>query len=309
MNKVAFSDAAQALALRAVVGFIRRRTPAGASRLGGGIARWIGPWLPTSRVAAQNLRMAMPELGAAQHKRIIAEAWENLGATAAELMVLGDLRESATGPGYEMIGWDEHVAPVLAKGGPSISFTAHIGNWEIIPPAAFARGVDIGFMYRAASNRHVDALILRLREANFGRKISMFPKGAVGARQAYAHLVRGGHLAMLVDQKLDNGIAVPFFGHPAMTTQAMAAFALRFRCPVLPVHVVREGPARLRVIFEPPMELPDTGDKESDILTLTTQMNTVLEHWIREKPGAWLWLHRRWPKACYQSADHNNSGG
>ena len=301
MNKAALSDVALALALRAVVGFMQRLTPVTASRLGGSIARWIGPWLPVTRVAVQNLRLAMPELDAASHQKVIAEVWENLGATAAELVRLGDLRECVTGPGYEMLGWEENVAPVLAKGGPSISFTGHIGNWEIIPRAAFARGVEIGFMYRAASNRRVNDLIQSLRGESSERKLVMFPKGALGARQAYAHLLRGGHLGMLVDQKLDNGIAVPFFGRPAMTTQAMAAFALRFRCPVLPVHVVREGPARLRVIFEPPMELPDTGDKESDILTLTTQMNTVLEHWIREKPGAWLWLHRRWPKACYQS--------
>ena len=73
-------------------------------------------------------------------------------------------------------------------------------------------------------------------------------KGSAGAREALAHLRRGGVLGMLVDQKLNEGLAVPFFGRPAMTTPALAQFALRFRCPVIPVHPVRLGPARFRVI-------------------------------------------------------------
>jgi KDO2-lipid IV(A) lauroyltransferase len=108
--------------------------------------------------------------------------------------------------------------------------------------------------------------------------------------------MRGGHLGLLNDQKLDNGIAAPFFGRDAMTAPALASFALKFRCPVFPVHVVREGPARLNVIFEAPIPLPDTGDKQADVLALTTTANAILERWIREVPGSWLWLHRRWPK-------------
>ena len=76
----------------------------------------------------------------------------------------------------------------------------------------------------------------------------------------------------------------------------MATFALRFRCPVIPIHVVRLGPARFRVICEPPMPLPSTGDGPADVFTLTAAVNATLERWIRETPADWLWLHRRWPR-------------
>ncbi len=290
----------EALAVRAALGILRRLPPATASALGGNVARLVGPLIPASRTADKNLRMAMPELNAAERRKIVAECWENLGCTTAELARIGDLHETASGPGYFVTGWEENVAPELAKGGPAIFFTGHIGNWEIIPPAGFARGSDVAFMYRAASNKLVDDMILKLREANFKRKVTMFPKGGTGARQAYGHMSRGGNLGLMVDQKLDNGISVPFFGREAMTAPAMASFALKFRCPVLPAYSVRVGPARLHVIFEEPMALPDTGDKERDVMTLTTEMNRTLERWIREKPGAWLWLHRRWPKDLYR---------
>jgi len=287
------SHRAEALLVRAGLALFRALPPAAASNLGGGIARAVGPLIPVSKVADRNLAAAMPELDKAARRRIVRDVWENLGRTVAELAHIGSLHETESGPGYHVTGW-EHVA--AAAGGPSIVLTGHIGNWEIIPPACYARGMDLAFMYRAASNPLVDDMILRLREANFKRKVTMFPKGGTGARGAYAHLMRRGHLGMLNDQKLDNGIPVPLFGRDAMTAPALASFALKFRCPVFPIHVVREGPARLHMIVEPAMTLPDSGNKEADILALTTEANRILERWIREIPGSWLWLHRRWPK-------------
>jgi KDO2-lipid IV(A) lauroyltransferase len=300
VSKVKFAHRAEAALVRAALWALRQPGPATASRMAGAIAGAIGPLIPVSRIADRNLQMALPEMDRAARRRTIREVWQNLGQTVAELVHIGALRETASGPGFCITGWDEHVAPHLAKGGPSIILTGHFGNWEIIPSAAYARGVDLAFMYRAASNPLVDDIILRLREANFGRKMLMFPKGGSGARQAYAHLARGGHLALLVDQKLDNGIPAPLFGREAMTTPALASFARKFKCPVFPVRVERIGPARLQVIWEAPMVLPATGDRERDIATATVAMNAILERWIREKPGAWLWLHRRWPKPLYK---------
>jgi KDO2-lipid IV(A) lauroyltransferase len=237
----------------------------------------------------------MPELCRAQRRRIVAETWENLGRTIAELAHLGQLRETESGPGYRISG-AEHLEHAAASGQPSLILTGHIGNWEVIPPAAFARGMELGFVYRTASNVLVDGLITRLRHADTRHKVKTFAKGSSGARGAYGHLLANGNLAMLVDQKLNNGIAVPFFDMPAMTAPGLAAFALKLHCLVIPVHVVREGPARLHVICEAPLILPNTGNRQADTLTLMTTANAILERWIREVPGSWLWLHRRWPK-------------
>ena len=111
-----------------------------------------------------------------------------------------------------------------------------------------------------------------------------------------AHLRAGGILAMLVDQKLNDGIEARFFGLPAMTAPAAAAFALHFRCPLIPAIARRTGPARLYLTIEPPLPLPDTDNRQADIATLTQSINDTLERWIRADPASWLWLHRRWKK-------------
>jgi KDO2-lipid IV(A) lauroyltransferase len=156
--------------------------------------------------------------------------------------------------------------------------------------------------YRPPDNPAMEQLVKELRRAATGAALPMFPKGAQGARAAMAHLMQGGCIGMLVDQKMNDGIAVDFFGRPAMTAPALAALALRFRCPVIPGHVERIGPARFRAVCEKPLPLPDSGDRATDIATLMRAVNACLERWVRERPDSWLWLHRRWGKELYVRA-------
>lgn len=273
----------------------------GASNLAGGIARTIGPWLPVSRVADMNLRRAMPELDQAGRRRIVRGVWDNLGRVMGEMPHMPDLGPSAAGAGWEFVG-AEHVLPLKDHPGPSIWISAHLGNWEAIPRAAAVDGMGFASFYRPIANPYIDALVLRMRVGAMGPDMPAFPKGAAGAREAVAWLRRGGRLGMLIDQKMNDGIAARLFGMTAMTTPAAAYFALRHRCPLIPGYVERLGPARFRLVCEAPLRLPDTGDRNADIAALTQTINDRLESWIRARPEQWLWLHRRWPKETPGSA-------
>ncbi len=275
--------------------------PASASNVAGWVASTVGPLLPVSRVARKNLQAAMPTLSSSERENIVRGAWESLGRTVGEFPHLGRLAENTTsGPGWAVEGV-AHLAALAARGGPAIFFSGHIGNWEILPRASAVHGLPCANFYRAAGNAGVDALIRRLRreaagQAATGQDMPFFPKGRAGARQALLHLKGGGFLAMLVDQKMNDGIEARFFGLPAMTAPAAASLALHFRCPLVPAVVRRAGPARFRLVVEAPLALPDSGDRARDVLILTQSVNDVLERWIRDAPNSWLWLHRRWPK-------------
>ena len=197
----------------------------------------------------------------------------------------------------------EHVEALARQGGPAILFTGHIGNWEVLPLAIARCGLTFATMYRPSDNKLIDQLVIELRREALGDEgAKLFPKGAQGARQALMHLRRGGNLGLLQDQKMNDGIEARFFGHKAMTASALAALALRLRCPVVPTYVYRTAPARFLVTYEPPLALPDSGDRAADVLALTQAVNDRLEAWIRAKPESWLWLHRRWPKELYQQS-------
>jgi Kdo2-lipid IVA lauroyltransferase/acyltransferase len=285
----------------AALALLRALPPAAAAGCAGRITRTIGPYLPISRVAEINLRLALPALDGKGRQRVIRDMWWNLGCTVGELAHLASLHRTPSGPGWEIEG-EQTLRAVAARGGPAIFFSGHIGNWELLLPAAAACGIRIAGMYRAAANPAVDAMINSIRRTAMGGEATLLPKGAAGARGALAHLANGGFLAILADQKMNDGISVPFFDRPAMTASALAALAFRFCCPVIPAHVERLGRARLRVIAEPPLELPATGDRATDIATLTRLVNAYLERWIRARPEDWLWLHRRYAKEEYGRA-------
>ena len=294
-------DGLQGLVLLGAIATLRRLGPVRASNVGGWLARIVGPHLSVSKVADRNLVHAFPELDAADRKRIIRGVWDNLGRTAAELPHLASFRRTASGPGWEITG-EQHVEALRRNGTQALFFSGHFGNWEMVLPIAGSLGLTVSGFYRAASNKTVDAIIQSMRQRALVPGVSMFAKGAAGARAALSHLQRGGSLGLLVDQKMNDGIAVPFFGRDAMTAPALAQFALRFGAPIIPVHVVRIGPARFRMICDEPMSVIPTGDRATDTGAITRAMNARLEDWIRADPSSWLWLHRRWPKTGPASA-------
>lgn len=282
----------EAGAARGAVALLRRLGPVRSSDLGGAIARAIGPLLPPSRTADRNLRRALPALDAAARRRVVRGVWDNLGRTACELPHLAQLGPTASGPGWEVAG-AEHLEALVRQGGPVLMFSGHLGNWEMLPPAAARCGLPIASIYRASSNAAVDGLVCGLRAAaNPGQPA--FPKGARGARDALAHLRRGGSMGLLVDQKMNDGIEARFFGLPAMTANALAGIAIGRGLPVVGANVIRLGPARCRLAVDPPLVVARTGDRAVDVLALTQAINDSLERWIRAWPEGWLWLHRRW---------------
>ncbi|HXP04356.1 MAG TPA: lauroyl acyltransferase [Stellaceae bacterium] len=261
-----------------------------ASALGGAIARRIGPHLGVSKRARLNLRAAMPALSEAEIDTVVRGMWDNLGRVAAEYPHLRKIKVFEPSGRVETRGL-EHLDAALAAERRVVLFSGHLGNWEIAALAGGQYGLDIAQIYRAANNPLFDRLIGRLR----GDQGELIPKGAVASRRAAATLRRGGHLSLLVDQKLNDGIAVPFFGRPAMTAPALALFALHFDCDVLPVRVERTGGAHFRLTIYPKLPLPRSGNRDAGVLALMTAVNRTLEGWIRERPEQWFWLHRRWP--------------
>jgi KDO2-lipid IV(A) lauroyltransferase len=261
-----------------------------ASAIGGALGRLIGPLLGISGQARRNLQRALPELSDREISGIVAAMWDNLGRVAAEYPHLREIRVFERGGRVETHGF-EHIDRAIAAGRRMIIFSAHIANWEIGMLAAVQYGIRVAQIYRAANNPLVDRMITRFR----GEGGELIPKGAVAARRAVATLRHGAHLTMLADQKLNDGIPVPFFGRPAMTTSALASLALRFDCDVLPARVERLKGAHFRLTVFPALPLRRSGNPHADVADLMAQVNAVLESWVRDCPEQWFWVHHRWP--------------
>ena len=281
----------EAALLWSMLGLFRLVGIDAASAVGGAVGRTIGPLMAKNRLARANLNACFPDKSDAEIAAITRAMWDNLGRFMGEMPHLCDL-DVYGGDRVEVVMAPEAEAAVAAST-PVIFFTAHFGNWEVSPLLATQRGIDTTLVYRQASNPWSERLIQHWREKRGGHWV---PKGREGARAIVAALSKGGALAILADQKFNEGLAVPFFGRPAMTAPAIAELALKYAAPLVPVRVERLGGARFRVVVLPPMALPDTGSRKDDVMAILTAINGLFETWIRERPGHWLWIHRRWPK-------------
>src|SRR5262244_1191171 len=242
-----------------------------ASTLGGALARRIGPFLGVSKHARRNVCRAFPELSETEIARVVAGMWDNLGRVAAEYPHLAKIRVFEPGGRVETHGF-EHVDRAVAAGRQMIVFSGHIANWEIGMLAGAQHGISVAQIYRALNNPLMDRMIARFR----GDSGEFIPKGAIAARSAIAALRRGTHLGLLADQKMNDGIPVPFFGRPAMTARALAVLALRFDCDVLPLRVERLDGARFRLTVFPPLPLPRSGELHANAAALLARVNAIL---------------------------------
>lgn len=260
-----------------------------ASAVGGFIGRKIGPRTGASRRVVRNLRGAMPENDEAENRRILVGMWDNLGRAAAEYPHLAWICAEKSHR-VELVN-GEALTRLSHGGKPAIFFGGHFANWEVGPSMIHRMlGGSLVSVFRAPNNPWTARLLRRWLPPR--RTVA---KGRAGGRELLNHLRGGGHLAMLVDQKMNDGIAVPFFGRDAMTAPAIARFSSRFHCPIVPVRVERLVGARFRFTVLPPIDIADTEDAAADVLARMTRINAEVERWVRACPEQWLWVHRRWP--------------
>ena len=270
------------------VGLLNKQT---ASNLGGWLGRNVGPWIGVSKTAKNNLRLAFPDWSEEQLNQTVRAVWDNFGRTVFEFPHLPAFTCDGPNPDIEVIGVDI-IERLRDDGLPGFFFSAHLANWEVLALTALHHGIDLDLIYRAPNNPMVEDLLQKRHPGNG----ELIPKGPSGARRLLTRLSAGKHFGIMIDQKMNDGISIPLFGRPAMTAPGLAQLAFKSDCPVVPSRVTRLGAARFRVIIEEPLKFNRSADKQADIEAAMIRVNVILESWIRERPGEWLWLHNRWPR-------------
>jgi KDO2-lipid IV(A) lauroyltransferase len=264
-----------------------------ASRLGGWIGRNIFPLLPPDRVARANLALAFPEKSFDEHNEIRRVMWDNLGRVVGEYPHLGAFSPKGEDPriGYS---FPPGLTAESLMGKPLMFLSGHFANWEMMPILAHQVGFEAATVVRPPNNPYVADWVARQRRIN-GPATLIAKHNA--ARSMLSQLRGDKSLCMLVDQKLREGIAVPFFGRDAMTTPAPAALALKTGAHIVIASNRRLPGARFHVTVHEVVDFTPTGDDGKDIQALTALVTDRLEKIIREDPGQWLWIHNRWPTA------------
>jgi KDO2-lipid IV(A) lauroyltransferase len=285
----------QAAAFSGLFAVLRALGVERASGFGGRLLRTLGPLTGTHKTVTRNLRIAFPEMDPAERERLAIDQWEQTGRTFAELAVMDRLTPESGR--IDIVGL-ERLHAIRDAGRPVVLVSGHLANFEVMAAVIMAAGVPCQVTYRAANNPYVDALIRQSRE-RYGIKL-FAPKGD-GTRELMAGMKRGESIALLVDQKYNQGPEVEFFGQPVNASPGAARLALKFGTVMQPLSVTRLPGVRFRVTAHEPILVPDTGDKAADVLAGVQAVNRFVEDRVREHPVDWFWVHKRWPAKVYEA--------
>lgn len=290
-------------AFDALVWTLRLLSVDAASAFGGWLLRTLGPLTGTHRVAERNLRIAFPDMDEAGRRRLLRAQWDNTGRTFVELQMM-DRLTPASGR-LEIVGV-ERLAAIRDGDGPVVFVSGHFANFELMPAVILDAGIPCQITYRPTNNPHVDASMKKSR-ARYGVKL-FAPKGE-SARELMEALKRGESVALMNDQKFNQGLLAPFFGVPAATAPGPTRLALQYDTVLQPLSAERLEGARFRVTVHEPIRLARTGDKARDIAAGVEAVNAFVEARVRERPEDWFWVHKRWPNEAYAALPQGERPG
>ncbi|MEP1142787.1 MAG: lysophospholipid acyltransferase family protein [Henriciella sp.] len=271
--------------------------PDRASNFLGWLLKSVAPLFSQNKTVKRNLHLAFPEMPQEERDLLAAAAWENVGRTAGELPHLPKI-DPYNGERVEVVG-AEHLDAIESADMGAVFVSGHLANWEVMAAVICNRPVDCLITYRALNNPHIDRKLNKVRH-DYGIGV-LTPKG-LGTREVMRALGKKRSVALLNDQKFNQGLPVKFFGHDAMTAPGPSRLALKYGVPIVFVTTRRTGPARFKVTVHPPFMPDNTGNTETDVRNCVERITELLEEEVRANPEQWFWQHRRWPKEAWRDA-------
>jgi KDO2-lipid IV(A) lauroyltransferase len=232
----------------------------------------------------RELRRIFPDMPRSDRMKIGRSMGRKMGQTLFEIYHCAEFLAQnnsfrISGPGLKTL------KNARAKGKGALIVSGHFGQWEAIRGVLIAEGLETGAVYRPQSNRHYQR---RLSSGIQGGGQPIVQTGSNGTREMIRHLKKGGFIAILLDEKSDDGAKLPFLGQPALTSLAAARLALKYDLVMVPAFGLRVGDGQeFEVQFE--SEIP-----HSDVLKMTQKFNDLLSARILEHPEQWYWLLQRW---------------
>ena len=284
-----FEDPLVGLSVGAICGMMWFLPLPLARRMGAGIGSVIYLFARTrNKIALKNMSVGLPDKTEAERREIVKKMWRHFGMLFAESAHGTEILKKSHRKNMEWV----REAQKQGKGG--FICTAHFGGWEFDVAKLVGPDFHLNPVYRRANNPWLNKILFERRP---GVKI---PKGAAGARLMLETLNKGDFIAILCDQKLREGMEIPFFGKPAMTATAMVSLAIKKEAPIFMVKGVRGQDNIYTFSVEKKIEIPKGLSYQDTLRVVMTEVNSIYWDWIKENPDQYLWIHRRFEKSFYK---------
>ena len=247
----------------------------------------IGPLFRSNKIIFSNLETAFPNLKTIARKKIIKEMWKNYGRILAEYVFIKDFRIQKLSQNIEVEG--QEVLEEIKKNNETVIFiSGHFNNFELMAMHIDKSGVNLAAIYRPLNNKYLNKIMEKIRKDYICKK--QIKKGIAGTKLLLKYFKEGTSLALMVDQRVSEGVKCDFFAKQASTTTIPAQFIKKFRCRVVPVYIERINNVNFKLIINKPIKFSESESTNS----ITLELNKLLEKMIIKNPSQWIWSHNRW---------------
>ena len=258
-----------------------------ASYLSSKIMSIVGPIFRSKDLIKTNILKALPDLNDKEIENISKKMWSNYGRILAEYIFIKNFRRSSLNHKIKING-QEILDKIKKNNEPVIFISGHFNNFELMAMHIEKSGINLAAVYRPLNNKFLNLIMEKIRKEHICK--NQIKKGITGTKQLLSFFKGGSSIALMIDQRVSQGIKSNFFGHKAFTTTIPAQFVKKFKCKVVPIYIERTKSFNFNLTVHNPIEYSDNDTIES----ITSNLNELLEKMILNNPEQWIWSHNRW---------------
>ncbi|MDC3203992.1 lysophospholipid acyltransferase family protein [Candidatus Pelagibacter sp.] len=261
--------------------------PRTSSVIGGKLFEFIGPLFKSKNIIEKNIRIVFPNKNSNEVSNIKKLMWNNYGRVFAEYMFIKDFRAEKLASNIKVQG--QEILNEIKKNNQSVVFiSGHFANFELMAMHLEKTGIEVAAIYRPLNNIFVNKIMESIRK-NYICK-NQIKKGLGGVKKLLDLKKKNFSTALMIDQRVSEGIESDFFNKKALTTTIPAQLVKKFGIPVVPIHIERINDINFKITISKPVHF----SSETSLKEITDRLNIILEKMLIINPSQWIWSHNRW---------------
>ena len=261
--------------------------PTLSSNLSGKIFELIGPFFRSKKIIQTNIKRGIPNINSKNLENLTKLMWNNYGRLFAEYIFIKDFRYGKLAKKIQIEG-QETVDKIKVSNKQVIFISGHFSNFELMAMYLEKTGIKLSTIYRPLNNIFLNGIMEGIRE-KFVCKYQI-KKGIGGLKKLISLKKKNFSTALMIDQRVSEGVLSNFFNQKAFTTTIPAQLAKKFNIPIVPVYIERIEGLNFKISIYDPISF----SKEDSIENITFKLNQILEKMILKNPEQWIWSHNRW---------------
>ena len=257
------------------------------SYIGGKLFEIIGPIFRSKKLIQSNIKRAFPNINSEDSNKIIKLMWNNYGRVFSEYIFIKDFRSGKLNSKIDIVGQDI-LDEIKTHNKQVVFISGHLSNFELMAMCLEKSGIKLSAIYRPLNNIFLNQIIEKIRKKYICK--NQIKKGIGGMKKLINLKKKNYSTALMIDQRVSQGILSNFFNQEALTTTIPAQLIKKFNIPVVPVYIERIKGINFKITIQKPINF----SQKASIENITEELNMVLEKMIILKPEQWIWSHNRW---------------